>query len=210
MESHGLDAVIDELKNRGIKAGEEEAGKIVEKAKAEAADIVAKAKKEAEQLADKAKSDAAATKRQMEAELKASAQVALTAFRQAMEKSFLLPEIDASLKPVISAPTFLENAVSEMVRAFAGSEFKEGGISVLLPAQKQKELEASVVQRLKARAGPGVQVKFDDGFQFGFKVGPADGRFQLDLSEDGFRDIFVKFMSPRFREFFATQSGQSS
>lgn len=203
-ELKALEPVIEELKTRGIQKGKEEAEKIVSDAKAKASEILAKAKEEADALLAKTKETAEATKRQMESELRAATQVALTAFRQAMERSFMLPEIDSSVKPVISKPEFLEQTIAELVKSFASSGFGEGGIEVLLPENRQKELESSLVARLKARAGSSVTIRFDDGFECGFKIGPSDGRFVLDLSEEGFQQIFVRFMSPRFRKFFTT------
>ena len=45
---------------------------------------------------------------------------------------------------------------------------------------------------------------FDDGLTFGFQLGPQDGRFVLDLFEDGFREIFARFVAPRFKKYFET------
>jgi len=206
MEAHGLDSVIEELKNRGIQAGKGKADEILADARKQADDIVADARKQAEEITGKAKTDAAKTKQQMDAELQATAQVAMSAFRQAMLKSFALPEIDKDLETVLANPKFLEQVLADLIKAFAAQKFVEGGIQVLLPESRQKELESYLVSRLKARAGSSVTVKFDDSLSFGFQIGPADGRFVMDLSDAGFRQIFESFMSPRFRKYFSKTS----
>ena len=203
-QQYGLDEVISELKSRGIEEGKKEADRILADAKKEAEAIVEKAKAEADKIVSDAKAEAEKTKKQMDAELKSAADNALTAFRQAMLKSFALPTIEKEIEQVVSKPQFLESLISELIRAFASNGFKEGGIQVLLPAAKQKELESYVVSRLKAKAGSKVQVVFDDGFSFGFQIGPDDGRFVLDLSDDGFREIFSRFVAPRFKKYFET------
>ncbi|MCD6496996.1 MAG: hypothetical protein J7M25_01665 [Deltaproteobacteria bacterium] len=208
MEAHGLDSVIEELKNRGIQAGKSKADELLADARKKADQILAEARKEAEEINAKAKAEAAKTKEQMDAELQSAAQVAMSAFRQAMLKSFALPEIDKGLETILANPKFLEQVLADLIKAFAAQKFVEGGIQVLLPEAKQKELEAYLVSRLKARAGSGVTVKFDDSLSFGFQIGPADGRFVLDLSDAGFRQIFESFMSPRFRKYFSDASAK--
>jgi V/A-type H+-transporting ATPase subunit E len=202
MEAHGLDEVIEQLKSKGIEAGKDEASRIVDEAKEKADQIVKQAEEKAEDIVKDANEEAEKTKRQMEAELQNTTQVALAAFRQSMEKGFVLPEVDKAIKPVVTKPDFMEKAISELIKAFASSGFKEGGIRVLLPEKLQKELEGAFVQKLRTRAGAKVEVAFDDSITYGFQIGPSDGRFVLDLSQEGFRQIFMKFLSPRFREYF--------
>jgi V/A-type H+-transporting ATPase subunit E len=205
MEAHGLDDVIQDLKERGIQAGKKEASRLEKEAKEKADKIIKDAKKEAEEIVSKAKKQAETTQQQMEAELRNTTQVALAAFRQSMEKGFLLPEVDKAIKPIVTKPEFLEKTLGEMIKAFADSGFAEGGIQVLLPDKTKNELEGAFVQRLKTRASSKVEVAFDDSISYGFQIGPADGSFVLDMSEEGFRQIFMKFLSPRFRRFFGTE-----
>jgi V/A-type H+-transporting ATPase subunit E len=202
MEAHGLDEVIEQLKTKGIEAGRDEASQIVDEANEKAEKIVKEAEEKAEKIVNDAEQQADKTKRQMEAELQNTTQVALAAFRQSMEKGFLLPEVDKAAKPVVTKPDFMEKVLGELIKAFASSGFKEGGIKVLLPEKMQKELEGAFVQKLRTRASSKVEVAFDESISYGFQIGPADGRFVLDLSQDGFRQIFMKFLSPRFRQYF--------
>lgn len=208
MEAHGLDKVIEKLKEKGIQAGEAESEKMKAEAQKKAEKIIDEAKEEAEEIVKKAKKEAESITHQMQAELKNASQVALSAFRQSMERGFLLPEVDSSLKPVISKADFMEKTISELIKAFAEKGFEEGGIQVLLPEERRKELEAAFVQKLKMRSSTKVEVEFDDNITYGFQIGPADGRFVLDFSEAGFREILMRFMSPRFREYF--EAGKES
>ncbi len=208
MEEHGLDKVIEKLKEKGIKAGEEESRKLKAEAEKKAKEVLEAANKKAEEIVKKAETEAESTTRQMQAELRNATQVALTAFRQSMEKGFLLPEVDTALKPVISKADFLESVLTELIKTFAEQGFKEGGIRVLLPENRRKELESALVQKLKMKAAAKVEVDFDDTISYGFQIGPQDGKFVLDFSESGFREILMRFMSPRFREFF--ESGEGS
>ena len=51
---------------------------------------------------------------------------------------------------------------------------------------------------IKDRAIPHI----DDGFKLGFQLAPKGGGYLFDFSEDGLRDVFAKFLAPRFRKYF--------
>lgn len=202
MEQHGLDQVIEDLKQRGVQAGEQEAARLVDEAKKRAEDIVVKARAEAESIRKAADESATATKKTMEAELAQAARVGVAAFKQAIESAFVVPALDESLAGALSSERVLEESILELVKAFAEGGMAESRIELLLPEKRRQELEGAFLQKLKARAGDKVDVRFDDAIRFGFRIGPAGGGFSFDLSDEGFREIFVKFIAPRFRAAF--------
>ena len=206
MQQYGLDQVIDELKTRGIKAGEDEATRIVEQARARAKEIRAEAEVEAEEIRARARAQKKATLAAMESEMAQAARVGLAAFRQSIEKGFLVPEVDESLHGVLGKPGFLENALLEIVKAFAASGMSKGEVDALLPEARRAELGTFFLTKLKARGAKGLVVRFDDSLSFGFRIGPRGGGFSFDLSDEGFREVFVRFLSPRFRKAFCAQA----
>ncbi len=211
MEQYGLDKVIEELKEKGVRQGKAEAEKIVAQAKAQADEILSKAKAEAEKIVADAKKEREATLAAMKAEMAQAAKVGLAAFRRSIEEGFVVPTLDEELSAVISKPSFLETAVTELIKAFAASGMKAGDVKVLLPESLQKELGAFFVAKLKAKGGLGVTIQFSDDFKFGFRIGPKDDGFSFDLTEEGFREIMVRFMSPRFRDaFYATERAKEA
>jgi hypothetical protein len=50
-----------------------------------------------------------------------------------------------------------------------------------------------------------VVVRFDENLSFGFRIGPKGSGFCFDLSDEGFREVLVRFLSPRFRYAFYPQ-----
>ncbi|MCU0660888.1 MAG: hypothetical protein MUC50_01010 [Myxococcota bacterium] len=202
MEQHGLDQLIGELKSRGVKAGAEEAARLVVEAKAKAETIISQAKAEADSIRRKAEDDRTATKAALDSELKQAARVGLAAFREAIEKGFAVPEIDAQVKRALDRPGFLEDAVGELVKSFAATGLANTDIEVLLPERRKNELGAAFIDALSARGASGVKVRFDDSLSFGLRIGPKGSGFNFDLSDEGFREVLVRFLSPRFRAAF--------
>ncbi len=202
MQQYGLDQVVEELKTRGVKAGQEAAEQLLQEAKTRAEGIVAEARAQAEALKEQAKAEKQKPLAAMKAEMKQAARVGLTAFRESIENSFLVPEVNEAVRTVTGRPTFLETAILEMVKGFVASGMSASDLVVTLPENRREELSGAFLNKLMERGAKGVEVRFDDSLSFGFRVGPEEGGFSFDLSEDGFREILVKFLSPRFREAF--------
>jgi len=202
MEQYGLEQVVEDLKTRGVKAGEESAGRIIEEARGKARTIVDEARAQADEIKEQAQVERKRTMAALKAEMQQAARVGLTAFRAAIEKSFLVPELNKDISNAIEGSGFLETAIPEMVKGFVAAGMSRSDIEVVLPEAHRQELAASFLQKLKERGADGVRVRFDDSLSFGFRIGPAGGGFTFDLTDDGFREILVKFLSPRFREAF--------
>jgi len=208
MQLNRLDEVITRLKERGIAEGRKDAEDIVAKAKQEANSIVSKAKEEAELIIARAKEDARKTRSQLDSDLRQAAQVGLEAFRQSVEKALLVPAVDESLKVSLSDHRFIEQLILEMLKAFTAAGMKSTDIEVLLSQEKKAQLENHLGLRLRGVAGGSPTLKFTDEISAGLRIGPSGREFIIDLSSDGYREIFTKFMSPRFRKlFFAKENG---
>ncbi len=202
MGDQALQQVIDELKSRGLRAGEDEGRKKVGEAEAQAEQIVADARAEAEGIVGSARNEAAAMREQMQAELRLSAKAGLQAFRQAVEKSFLVPTVDKSLQRVLDDPTELRAILVETVKGFTAAGGASGDLEVILPEAQRAKLEGAIKADMLSQTGTPVTVRFADGFSFGFRLSPQGSGYLFDFSDEGFREIYLKFLAPRFREYF--------
>ncbi len=205
MSDQALNRVIEELRTRGLRAGEADGAQLVQAAQAKADQVVADAKAEAEKIVSDAQAQAESLRRQLEAELKQASANGLLAFQSAVEKSFLVPAVADALRPVLQDQTILKRAIIESSRAFAGARGAQNDLELLLPAAQKQALDGAFVAELKARAGAGLTVRFDDGFSFGFKIAPSGSGYLYDFSDDGFKEIFLRFLAPRFRSAFFDQ-----
>jgi len=202
MSHQGLEEVINELKNRGIRAGEQEAEKIIQAAHQKAQAIVTEAGAEARRIGEKAQSDAQTTRAQLDAELRQASAVGLEAFRQAVEKSLLIPEVDERLRSVLDRPDFLQDILIEAARSFASRDGAPEELSVILPESKRDKLEGAFIQNLRKNLSVGIKVQFDEGFDFGFKMAPQSAGYLFDFTNQGYQEILLKFLAPRFRKYF--------
>ncbi len=201
-EQYGLQQIVEELKNKGLAAGREEAARIVAKAEAEAAKILADARAKADLVTRQAAQEKTRTLATLETEMSHAAVVGLAAFRQAVENSFVIPELDDTLEHALSRPEFLENVILEMIKGFIQSGLYHDDLEVVLPDSRKAQLESAFFARLRNKAAEGVKISFDNTLSWGCKIGFKAGGFHIDLSDEGFKELFSRFISPRFRKAF--------
>jgi V/A-type H+-transporting ATPase subunit E len=206
MSNAALQDVIAELKNRGLRAGEDEGKKVVADAEAKAAKIVADAREQAAKIVTDANGEAAQLRKQLDAELRQSANIGLEAFRQALEKSLVVPTIDAATKPVLDDPALLKEVILATVEGFSAKTGTSASLQVILPQALRDKLDAAFVAEIQRQAKAGVKVTFADGFTMGFKVAPEGSGYQFDYTGAGFQEIFLSYLAPRFREYFVAKA----
>ncbi len=205
MGDQALQQVIEELKSRGLRAGEDEGRQKVEAAEQRAQQIIAEAEAKAESIVNGAKAEAKTTEEAMKAALVTAAKDGVKDFSQAVEGSLLVPTVDKALARVLDDPAELRAILVETVKGFATTGGVTGDLQVILPEAQRAKLEGAIKADMLAQAGTGVSVRFDDGFTCGFRLSPDGSGYLFDFSDDGFREIFLKFLAPRFREYFFTK-----
>ena len=202
MRDQALQHIITELKTRGLQAGAEEGAKLVESAKRRAEDIVADAESRAAQIVEEARDRSKGIKKELDSELRQASVVGLESFRQAVLKSLLVPTVGSELGRVLEEPAALAEIIQATAAGIASSDGATQELEVLLPEEQRERLDAAFMARLQRDIRTGVEIKFDDGFKLGFQLAPKGGGYLFDFSETGLRDVFVKFLAPRFRKYF--------
>ncbi|MEM7151262.1 MAG: hypothetical protein AAF799_00395 [Myxococcota bacterium] len=191
---HGLERVVDALRRRGIEAGEQQAEARLEQARAEARTLIDEARVEAERVVAAAEAEANRRTAQLEHELAQASAAGLLAFRQALERSVVVPTIDGALAGVLEDPAQLGAMLREAVRAFAHGG---GDLEVLLPAAERARLDGAFVEAVVRDLDEGVTVRFDADVRAGLRL-RGDG-LELDVTDDALREVLLRFASPRLR-----------
>ncbi len=207
MSSDSLTEVIEKLKKEGIDAAKTEADRIRQNAEADAETIEIEASAKARAIVNHAEAEAQKIREQLQVELERASKIALSAFKTAVEKSLVVPAVDESLSALLSNPAHMEKVLAEMIKGFAANQFKGADLDVILPEAMKEQLGSAFAAKMKMMtAGGALNVQFDDNIRFGFKVGPSQEGYVFDLSDEGLREIFVKFVSPKFRNLFTASN----
>ncbi|PKN25137.1 MAG: hypothetical protein CVU65_09695 [Deltaproteobacteria bacterium HGW-Deltaproteobacteria-22] len=152
---------------------------------------------------NQAEAEAKKIRDQLQVEMERATKIALAAFKSSVEKALVVPAIDESLATLLTTPAHMEKIIAEMIKGFAANNLKGADLDVILPESMKDQLGSAFVAKMKLMtAGGAVNVLFDDNIRFGFKIGPGGEGFVFDLTDEGLREIFVKFVSPKFRNLF--------
>ena len=203
MSAESLNEVIEKLKREGIDAAKVEADRIKEKAEADAETTEIEAKAKAKAIVNQAEAEAKKLRDQLQVEMERASKIALAAFKTSVEKALVVPVVDESLATLLTTPAHMEKVIAEMIKGFAANNLKGADLDVILPESVRDQLGAAFAAKMKLMtAGGAVNVQFDDNIRFGFKIGPGGEGFVFDLTDEGLREMFVKFVSPKFRNLF--------
>ena len=183
-----LQELTDKLYNEGLSKGKQEAEQMKANAKNEAAQIIAEAKAQAE---------AAELKSKTENDVKMASQQAFTAVRKQIENVIIAKAIAAPVKEATTQTEFLKEIIKSIVCAFNPAESDSVALEVILPAEKQAEMEKFAKETLNQICSAGVDVQFSKNIQGGFKISPKGEGYMLSFTDKDFENIIAEYLRPK-------------
>lgn len=189
-----LQELTEKLYNEGLSKGKTEGEALLSKAHAQAEEIIAQAKKQAEAIVAKAQKDAEDLKTKTAGDVALASRQSLSETRQVVEKLILANAADAKVKTALSDEEFVKTIISSAVKAFA--EGKDCSIEVCLPESAKETLEGYVKNEVAKTLGKEVEVKFSKKIGGGFTIGPKDGGYFINFTNEAFNELVGEYLRP--------------
>lgn len=193
-----LQELTDRLYNEGLSKGREEGEVLLARARKEADEIISKARSEAEEIVSSARKSASELKSKAESDIKMASAQSLQATKQDIENLLVKSVVDAKADKALKDPDFIKEIIRSVAGKFSASEGVE--ISLLLPASMKKDLEDWVKGELSKTLSKGVKAEFSKKIAGGFSIGPKDGSWFIDLSDDTFKSLIAEYLRPVTRK----------
>ena len=190
-----LQELTEKLYNEGLSKGKEEGERLLDQARKQADAIVAKAREEAAGITAKAEKDAADLRTKAESDIRMASAQALQATRKDIENLLTGKRADAS---VLEDPAFLKKVIEEVARKFDAQQAQD--ISLVLPEKLRSELEPWVAGELRKNLKHEVKASFSKKAAGGFSIGPAQGGWFVNLSEENFKALIAEYLRPVTRK----------
>jgi V/A-type H+-transporting ATPase subunit E len=206
MADSKLQELIETLKKHGVESGEEAARKIIDEANRQQAEILRRAKEEAERIVAEAKSEADKRSKQLQSSLEIAASQFIANLKRAIEENFLVLPLKNKLIETLGDTKFLQELLKTVVQEYTKNTGHRD-VVVLLSKEQQEKLRDFALNLAATRPGKKEKdaISFTiegDGVNFGFTVSTRDGNVRLDFTDEAFLSLFLRFLSPRFRELF--------
>ena len=197
MQQNKLQELTDKLYKEGLSKGQQEAEELLARAKNEAQQTLAKAKEEAAQIIADAQKTAAAAKTASDNELRLAARQVMATVKQAIENIVTAKVVGEPVKNTVSEKEFLQKLILTAVGRFDPQQTDAHSLSLLLPADMQRDLQTFADEQLQKQLKQGLSVQFDKSFKAGFKIGVAGSGFHVSLTDQDFEKLFGYFLRTR-------------
>lgn len=192
-----LQELTEKLYNEGLSKGKQEAEQMKANAKNEAAQIIAQAKEQAQEILAKAQAEAAELKSKSENDVKMAAQQTFTAVKKQIEDAIIAKSVATPVKTATSDVDFLKVIIKDIVAAFNPENSDSVALELILPAEKQKELDTYAKETLAKICSAGVDVQFSKGVQGGFRISPKGEGYMLSFTDKDFENIIAEYLRPK-------------
>ena len=190
-----LQELTEKLYNEGLSKGKAEAEQLLESARSEASRIIAKAREDAAAITAKAEKDADDLRGKVESDIRMASAQALQATKKDIENLLTGKLADAS---ALEDPSYLKEIIMAVARKFDAQQALD--LSLVLPEKLRGELEPWVAGELRKSLSHEVSASFSKKVAGGFSIGPADGGWFVNLSEDNFKALIAEYLRPVTRK----------
>jgi len=203
----GVDELIAKLRVDGVKAGKDEAKRMVSDAQAKAMSNVSKAKDDADTMLKDARE-------KIDKEVKAAKASLKTAVRdtELMLESELKAYFSAHVKRLVSEelkdPEFMKVLILTVAGRTCPELPEKEGYEVLMPSEMlKKEISPKAKKRMHDLVlgisgdmlRDGVEIKGDDDQRPGLRVKLNDKDLEIDLTDNAISDVLLQYLLPRYR-----------
>lgn len=192
-----LQELTRKIYSEGVEKANEEAEEIRSKARKEADEMIKKAKKESDRLIQKAEKDSAEMKKNVESEIELSSKQVINSIKQKITSLVTAKAVREPVKEAFKDDEFIKKIIETLVKNWNPGENASLDLSVILPEKQEKEMKKYFESKQKKLLDAGLELRFEDSIDAGFKIGPKDGSYQISFTDNDFENLFRNYLRPR-------------
>jgi V/A-type H+-transporting ATPase subunit E len=194
-----IQELTDKLYREGVQKGEEQAAELVAEAQRRSQEIIEQARKEAKSLREEADREAQELKRNVQSEIKLSAQQAVAGLKQQIVSLVTAEALDRGISATLSSPEVIRDLLKTIVENWKAADRGLLSLEVLLPESKRSELEKALKGTLHNLLKDGIRMSFSPGLKGGFQIGPEGSSYKISLTDEDFGEFVKEYLRPRTR-----------
>ncbi|HSV88964.1 MAG TPA: HrpE/YscL family type III secretion apparatus protein [Bacteroidales bacterium] len=191
-----LQELTEKIYREGVEKAQAEADKILAEARQQAQEIVKQAQVKAEELMQEAEKNADVLRKNSMNELQLAGRQAISDLKQKivalLEKETLGPQTKAAF----GDQQFVQELMISVIKSWDSSGSDSVDLQLMLPKNKQQELDAFIKQKVQGFFEKGLQITWQERMKNGFKIGPKDGGYLVSFTDEDFDNFFVSYLRP--------------
>ncbi len=191
----GVQELITRLKDNGVKAGRDEAERMIKDAQKKAVNIVAQARAESEELLE-------STRAEIEVEKNTAKESLKVAIRdtELMLEAKLMTRFTEHVKHLISSELEDKELLKQLILKIAadGCSYIPENKELNLLVSKEK-LDPLVLEIAGTVLRKGIEIKHSETVKAGILIRMKGEDIEIDLSDNAISDVLLKHLLPRYR-----------
>lgn len=191
-----LQELTEKIYAEGVERGNQEAEKIIGKAREDAALIAKQAKAEAEKILEQAKQQALDLQNKTQSELKLSGRQALNALKQQITELVVVESVQPDIKKAFEDNTYFKELILAIVQKWNPASDGNINLELILPADKETELKNFIESKAKSLLTKGLTLQFTGKLKSGFEISPSGGGFKISFTDEDFSRFFSDYVRP--------------
>jgi V/A-type H+-transporting ATPase subunit E len=189
---NNIETLTQKIYQEGVEKANQEADEILHKAKDDATQIVANAKKEAADIKKSAEDEAVQLKRNTEAEIKLSAQQAVSQLKQNIKELLSDKILGQSTGKIFADADFLKQIILETIKNWK----QDQGVELHLSEDLQKKLGDSFENSIRKEV-KNLEIKPNPRLEKGFRISQEGNAYQITFTEKDFEAFFSPLLKER-------------
>jgi V/A-type H+/Na+-transporting ATPase subunit E len=204
----GIEKLVSRLREDGVKAGQEQADRIIREAESKAAQIIAEASRKAEQTQAAASENVNALEIAAKGAIKIAARDAMLGLRNEVRESFGR-YVRRLVGETLDDPEFIKSMVLILAGEASEKHIKDKAAQIylsraILEREQSPEMRQRSSQLVKSLATgllrSGITLVPTDEIKNGAKVRLVGDQLEIDLSDEMISELLLRHLTPRFRE----------
>lgn len=215
----GVQALIDRIREEGVRAGEDESTRLVQEAEAKAAEVLAEARAESKEMLKKAREQIANEREAAEEALRLAARDTIQEL-----SAFVLEAFERQVKRFVTTQLedrdFLREVIETLAVRTARDTIHDEAVEILLSdhlierdsgdADAEARIRQFILGLSSESLREGIEFKLDPHIESGVSVRVVGGDLRIDINDESITEFLVRHLLPRYRRILAGKDGSST
>ncbi len=189
-----LEQLTQKLYEEGLAKGRSEGDRMISDAQAKAKKTIAEAETEAAGIVKRAHAQAEDLRKNTMTEISLAGKQAMGRIREEIASMIVAKSVANGVKQANMDPAFIKEILLAVAKNWNGASSEKIALKALLPADKQKELDAAFEKSAKELLAGGIEVGYGRDVRSGFKVGAKDGGYYISFSDEDFDALLGQYL----------------
>lgn len=198
MSEDKIQQLTQTLLQEGVQEGEKRAEEIIERARKRGAEIIDDARAKADEIIEEARLRSSTLKEQVETEINIAAREIIHDIRHKVTDMVVARAPGEGVGEALNNNELVSDLIIEMVKKWEKDQ-EHITLEVILPEVRREQLEEWFRLRLDDHMQKGLKLSFSPHIKGGFQVVPEGSAYKIEFSEEGFLELFQKYLKPRAR-----------